>query len=148
MLPPNNKDKDAGHYRGTGIFPAENHILLLEDEPSHCKRNGLVWKLKEVTSVNSAARIVASRQPKDRMGNESRTPNHDLRFRHPYLAGTRIHPHLGSDLGKSMARQVEKKIKRPIRPFGHHLETGTRGRTQRCLYQFSYLGYLAGRSID
>ena len=65
VLPPDNKDKDAGHYRGTGIFPAENHILLLEDEPSHCKRNGLVWKLKEVNLNNLGGTIVASRQPKD-----------------------------------------------------------------------------------
>ena len=65
VLPPNNKDKDAGHYRGIGIFPAENHILLLEDEPSHCKRNGLVWKLKEVNLNNLVGTIVASRQTKD-----------------------------------------------------------------------------------
>ena len=65
VLPPDNKDKDAGQYRGTGIFPAENHILLLEDEPSHCKRNGLVWKLKEVNLNNLVGTIVASRQPKD-----------------------------------------------------------------------------------
>ena len=65
VLPPDNKDKDAGHYRGTGIFPAENHILLLEDEPSHCKRNGLVWKLKEVNLNNLGGTIVANRQPKD-----------------------------------------------------------------------------------
>ena len=45
VLPVDNKDKDANHYRGTGIFPAENHVLLLEDEPSHCVRSGLVWKL-------------------------------------------------------------------------------------------------------
>ena len=30
VLPPENKDKDAGGYRGIGIFPAENHLLLLE----------------------------------------------------------------------------------------------------------------------
>ena len=65
VLPPDNKDKDAGQYRGTGIFPAENHILLLEDEPSHCKRNGLVWKLQEVNLNNLGGTIVARRQPKD-----------------------------------------------------------------------------------
>jgi hypothetical protein len=64
ILPTNNKDKDAGHYRGTGIFPAENHILLLEDEPSHCRRNGLIWKLKEVNVKNGAGTIIASREPK------------------------------------------------------------------------------------
>ena len=35
VLPVDNKAKDAGHYRGTGTAPAENHVLLLEDEPSH-----------------------------------------------------------------------------------------------------------------
>ena len=61
VLPPNNKDKDAGHYRGTGIFPAENHILLLEDEPSHCRRNGLIWKILEVEVKNDEGTIVAKR---------------------------------------------------------------------------------------
>jgi hypothetical protein len=28
--------------------PAENHVLLLEDEPSHCLREGKVWRLKEI----------------------------------------------------------------------------------------------------
>jgi len=64
VLPPNNKDKDAGHYRGTGIFPAENHILLLEDEPSHCRRNGLTWKILEVEVKNDEGTIVAKRAPK------------------------------------------------------------------------------------
>ena len=78
VLPPNNKDKDAGHYRGTGIFPAENHILLLEDEPSHCKRNGLVWKLKEVNLNNLVGTIVASRQRKD--GGETKTEPQSMTF--------------------------------------------------------------------
>ncbi|MFM9146517.1 MAG: hypothetical protein ACKORI_00075, partial [Verrucomicrobiota bacterium] len=29
--------------------PAENHAILLEDEPSFCLREGKVWKLKDVT---------------------------------------------------------------------------------------------------
>ena len=32
VLPVDNKDRDANHYRGIGVFPAENHVLLLEDE--------------------------------------------------------------------------------------------------------------------
>jgi len=64
VLPVNNKDKDAGHYRGTGIFPAENHVQLLEDEPSFCLREGMVWKLKEVELQNNAGKILASREPK------------------------------------------------------------------------------------
>jgi len=78
VLPPANKDKDAGHYRGTGIFPAENHILLLEDEPSHCKRNGLVWKLKDVTVKNLAGTVVASRHPKD--GGEKKVETETMTF--------------------------------------------------------------------
>ena len=64
VLPVDNKEKDAGHYRGTGIFPAENHILLLEDEPSHCRRNGLVWKLKQIEIENNKGKIIAYRKPK------------------------------------------------------------------------------------
>ncbi|MEQ9406550.1 MAG: hypothetical protein RIK87_02445 [Fuerstiella sp.] len=62
VLPVDNTARDAGHYRGTGIFPAENHVLLLEDEPSHCLREGLVWKLKEVELRNNAGKIIASRE--------------------------------------------------------------------------------------
>jgi len=69
VFPANNKDKDAGHYRGTGIFPAENHVLLLEDEPSHCRRNGLVWKLEEVNLKDNAGVILARRTPKTNDGN-------------------------------------------------------------------------------
>ena len=46
VLPVDSKDRDANHYRGIGVFPAENHVLLLEDEPSYCQRLGLAWKLK------------------------------------------------------------------------------------------------------
>ena len=48
VLPADSKSKDAGHYRGIGIFPAENHVLLLEDEPSHCLRTGQTLALMEV----------------------------------------------------------------------------------------------------
>ncbi len=65
VLPVDNKAKDAGHYRGTGTAPAENHVLLLEDEPSHCLHAGKVWKLKEVELKNNAGKIIASRESKD-----------------------------------------------------------------------------------
>jgi hypothetical protein len=65
VLPVDSKDVDAGHYRGTGIFPAENHVLLLEDEPSHCQREGLVWKLKEVDLQKNQRMIIASLEPKE-----------------------------------------------------------------------------------
>jgi hypothetical protein len=63
VLPVDNKDKIAG-YSGTGVAPAENHVLLLEDEPSHCRREGMVWKLKEVDLKNNEGMIVATREPK------------------------------------------------------------------------------------
>lgn len=71
VLPVNNKDIDANHYRGTGIFPAENHVLLLEDEPSHCQRKGKVWKLKEVDFKNNAGVIIANRESKTGKGDET-----------------------------------------------------------------------------
>ncbi len=63
VLPENNKSKDANHNRGAGIAPAENHVILLEDEPSYCQREGLVWTLKELDIHNYSGHIVASRQP-------------------------------------------------------------------------------------
>ena len=63
VLPINNREKNAG-YSGAGTAPAENHVLLLEDEPSHCLREGKVWKLKEVDVQNNQGMIVASREPK------------------------------------------------------------------------------------
>ncbi len=70
VLPVDSKTKDAGHYRGIGIFPAENHALLLEDEPSHCLRVGKTWKLKEVELSNNKWTIIASREMKARGGGE------------------------------------------------------------------------------
>ena len=64
VLPVDNKKKNSG-YSGAGIFPAENHVLLLEDEPSHCQREGKVWKLKEVDLKNNQGMIVASRDLKE-----------------------------------------------------------------------------------
>ncbi len=65
VLPVNNKDTDANHNRGTGIAPAENHLLLLEDEPSHCLRERLTWKLKEIEIQNQRGLIVANLQSTD-----------------------------------------------------------------------------------
>jgi len=63
VLPFNNREKNNG-YSGAGTAPAENHVLLLEDEPSHCLREGLVWKLREVEVQNNEGLILAARQPK------------------------------------------------------------------------------------
>ena len=64
VLPVNSKNLDANHNRGAGVAPAENHVLLLEDEPSHCQREGKVWKLKDVDLKNNEGMIVAIREPK------------------------------------------------------------------------------------
>jgi hypothetical protein len=63
VLPVNNKENTAG-FRPLGTAPAENHVLLLEDEPSHCQREGLVWKLKEVDLQKNQGTIIASLEPK------------------------------------------------------------------------------------
>ena len=65
VLPVENKTKDANHNRGAGIFPAENHVLILEDEPSYCLREGKVWMLKEISVKKNEGTIVASREPKE-----------------------------------------------------------------------------------
>ena len=62
VLPVDNKSRDANHNRGTGIFPAENHVLLLEDEVSHCLRVGRVWKLTNITMSGLKGQIVARRE--------------------------------------------------------------------------------------
>ena len=63
VLPINNRNKTAG-YSGKGTSPAENHLLLLEDEASHCLREGKVWKLQEMELQNLAGKIVARRESK------------------------------------------------------------------------------------
>ncbi|HCN28573.1 MAG TPA: hypothetical protein DIT64_07365, partial [Verrucomicrobiales bacterium] len=50
VLPVNNREKTQAGNLGTA--PAENHVLLLQDEPSYCQREGLVWKLKELKIKN------------------------------------------------------------------------------------------------
>ncbi len=77
VLPVDNKDKIAG-YSGTGVAPAENHVLLLEDEPSHCQREGLVWKLAEVDLQNNAGMIVARCESK--AGGDGKTSEEKLTF--------------------------------------------------------------------
>ena len=72
VLPVDNKDKKSG-YGDAGTAPAENHVLLLEDEPSHCRREGLAWKLTEVELESHEGTIVARREPgkgADATGNE------------------------------------------------------------------------------
>jgi hypothetical protein len=45
--------------------PAENHLLLLEDEPSHCIRIGKVWRLKEVDVQKHLTKLTATLEPKE-----------------------------------------------------------------------------------
>ena len=78
VLPVNNKDVDAGHYRGIGTAPAENHVLLLEDEPSHCLHRGMVWKLKELELENNEGKIIASREAK--AGGDGKVSEEELTF--------------------------------------------------------------------
>ncbi len=62
VLPVNNREKTKAG--ALGVAPAENHVLLLEDEPSHCQREGFVWKLKEVEIKDRAGTVLASREAK------------------------------------------------------------------------------------
>ncbi|MEQ1852605.1 MAG: hypothetical protein ABMA01_13570 [Chthoniobacteraceae bacterium] len=78
VLPVDSGKKDANHNRGAGIFPAQNHVLLLEDEPSHCQRGGLVWKLKEVDLKNNEGRIVATCEAKQ--GGDAKATEEKMTF--------------------------------------------------------------------
>jgi len=63
---------------GLGTAPAENHVLLLEDEPSYCRREGLVWKLQEVDVKNHEGMIVARRELK--AGGDGKASEETLTF--------------------------------------------------------------------
>ena len=78
VLPVDNKDRDANHYRGIGVFPAENHVLLLEDEPSYCQRIGMAWKLKGVDLEKPATPILATLEPKQ--GGDGKPAEQKLTF--------------------------------------------------------------------
>jgi hypothetical protein len=78
VLQVNSKNLDANHNRGAGVAPAENHVLLLEDEPSHCQREGMVWKLKEVDLKNNEGMIIATRESKQ--GGESKAVEDKMTF--------------------------------------------------------------------
>ncbi len=79
VLPVDNRSKTAG-YSGAGIAPAENHVLLLEDEPSYCLREGLVWKLKEIELKLPESFMVAARVPKE--GNAAGVTDEKFTFDH------------------------------------------------------------------
>jgi hypothetical protein len=77
VLPVDSRKRNSG-YSGAGIYPAENHVVLLEDEPSHCLREGMVWKLKEVDLKNNQGMIVASREPKE--GGDGKASEESMTF--------------------------------------------------------------------
>ena len=56
--------------------PAESHVVLLEDEPSHCLREGLVWKLKEVDLEVGRTKLVATLEPK--AGGNAKAAEHTM----------------------------------------------------------------------
>jgi hypothetical protein len=78
VLPVDSKDRDANHYRGIGVFPAENHVLLLEDEPSYCQRTGVVWKLKGLDLAKPPGPILATLEPKQ--GGDGKAAEQKLTF--------------------------------------------------------------------
>ena len=67
VLPADNRLKKYGNA-GTGVAPAENHVYLLEDEPSHCQRLGLVWRLQEVELKGTAGMMIVRRESQDGKG--------------------------------------------------------------------------------
>jgi len=64
VLPVDNRLRDANHRRGVGVFPAENHALLVEDEVSYCRRAGLTWKLREVEIQELQGTLTATLEPR------------------------------------------------------------------------------------
>ncbi len=78
VLPINNRKIDGNHNRGAGTAPAENHVLLLEDEPSYCQRVGKVWKLKELDINNRRGMIIATCEPKQ--GGDGKAAEEKLTF--------------------------------------------------------------------
>jgi len=56
--------------------PAENHVILLEDEPSHCLREGLRWRLKEVDRAKGQTKITATLEPN--AGGDGKAAEHTI----------------------------------------------------------------------
>ncbi len=80
VLPVDNRNRDANHRRGVGVFPAENHALLVEDEVSYCQRLGLTWKLKEADFQENQGVMLATLEPKQ-VGDE-KPAEQQLNFDH------------------------------------------------------------------
>ena len=80
VLPVDNRNRDANHRRGVGVFPAENHALLIEDEVSHCQRLGLTWKLKEADFHENQGVVLATLESKQ--GGTEKVVEQKLSFDH------------------------------------------------------------------
>ena len=79
FLPPDPKTSAVPvSQNGPPERPAENHVLLLEDEPSFCLREGKIWSLKEVDLRQNQGMIVASRESKH--GGDSMSTEEKLTF--------------------------------------------------------------------
>ncbi len=66
FLPPDPKTSSVPVIEnGIAERPAENHAILLEDEPSYCLREGKIWKLKELDLQKTQGTVVASLEPKE-----------------------------------------------------------------------------------
>lgn len=63
VLPVNVREKTG--LGGAGAMRAENHVLLLEDEPSRCLREGRVWTLSEVEIKNGEGTLTARCEVKE-----------------------------------------------------------------------------------
>ncbi len=64
--------------KNDGMAPAENHVMLLEDELSRCQREGKVWKLKEVELQSNGGMIIARRESKE--SSDSKSEEEKLTF--------------------------------------------------------------------
>ena len=84
VLPVDNRNRDANHRRGVGVFPAENHALLVEDEVSYCQRLSLNWKLKEADFQENQGIVLATLEPKqvgdEKYDEQQLTFDHATRF--------------------------------------------------------------------
>lgn len=77
VLAVHGRKKNHG-YSGAGIYPAENHALLLEDEPSYCLRENKTWKLLQLEIKDKAGMILARRESKD--GGHGTTAEESMTF--------------------------------------------------------------------
>jgi hypothetical protein len=139
VLPINNRTKKEGNA-GVGSAPAENHVLLLEDEPSHCLRTGKVWKLAEVEIKNKQGMIVARRESRE--AGDTQAEEETMTFD----AATRIwrgREFLGVEemiADGEWPASGKKNLGRPSRPARDHLEA----HPERCFHPLPHIGYLAG----